>query len=40
MDADEHGSGELTIVALLSLGLEDADQRPYISVSRTTDSVP
>jgi hypothetical protein len=34
MDTDEHGSGELTIVALHSLGLEEADQRPYlISVS-------
>jgi hypothetical protein len=34
MDTDEHGSGELTIVALLSLGLEEADQRPsLISVS-------
>jgi len=34
MDRYEHGSGELTIVALLSLGLEEADQRPsLISVS-------
>jgi len=32
MDTNEHGSGELTNVALLSLGLEEADQETFFNI--------